>query len=207
MISYARTTGINNHTYRHTDRHTVIQDAIRKCTNSLLSLRNPEPGNHSFAGIASAFPSKPPRSQTEVLNFRDRTLGGALDASHGGSRAKGRGHGKEWEQHRQFGASCADRSLEETASLREQLCQVFAGQDNMVALVLQCHPAETDINVLSDLILEQQKDQTSFSLNSDLNAKICPGLIIVFAKATTRNHTGLLLICINKGFMKRPTFC
>lgn len=92
-----------------------------------------------------------------MLNFRDRTLGGALDASHGGNRGKGRGHGHEWGQ-QQFGASGADRSPEETASLREQLCQVFAGQDNMVALVLQCHPGEMDINVLSDLILEQQKD-------------------------------------------------
>ncbi|KAM9335266.1 protein KHNYN [Symphorus nematophorus] len=124
--------------------------------------RTPDPGNHSFAGVATAFPSsKPPRSQTEVLNFRDRTLGGALDG--GGGRGRGRGHhGKGWDGGHQparpFGASAGDRSPEETASLREQLCQVFAGQDNMVALVLQCHPAETDINVLSDLILEQQKD-------------------------------------------------
>lgn len=86
-------------------------------------------------------------------------MGGALDAARGGSRGRGRGHGKGWDaghQHRQYEG--ADRSPEETASLREQLCQVFPGQDNMVALVLQCHPAETDINVLSDQILEQQKD-------------------------------------------------
>ncbi|XP_070786020.1 protein KHNYN [Enoplosus armatus] len=130
--------------------------------------RTPDPGNHSFAGVATTFPSsKTPRSQTEVLNFRDRTLGGALDAARGGSRGKGRGHVKGWDaghQHRQLGASgpglvfSVDRSQEETANLREQLCQVFVGQDNMVALVLQCHSAETDINVLSDLILEQQKD-------------------------------------------------
>ncbi|KAG8005999.1 NEDD4-binding protein 1 [Nibea albiflora] len=121
-------------------------------------LVTPDPGNHSFAGVATNFPSsKPPRSQTEVLNYRDRTL----DATRGGSRGKGRGHGAGWDaghQHRQFGALGADRSPEETANLREKLCQVFAGQDNMVALVLQCHPAEMDINVLSDLILEQQKD-------------------------------------------------
>lgn len=100
--------------------------------------------------------SKPPRSQTEVLNFRDRTLGGALGATHRGRRGQGRG--QEWDQHGPFGPSRADRSQEETASLREQLCQVFAGQDDMVALVLQCHPAEMDINVLSGLILEQQND-------------------------------------------------
>ncbi|XP_078132403.1 protein KHNYN [Sander vitreus] len=125
--------------------------------------RTPDPGNHSFAGVATTFPSsKAPRSQTEVLNFRDRTLGGALNAAAGGgSRGKGRGHGKGWDtghQQRQLGSVGqgfdADRSPEETASLREQLCHIFPGQDNMVALVLQCHPAETDMNVLSDLILE-----------------------------------------------------
>ncbi|XP_068584289.1 protein KHNYN [Cebidichthys violaceus] len=126
--------------------------------------RTPDPGNHSFAGVATTFPSaKPPRSQTELLNFRDRTPGGA-------SRGKGRGHGKGWDAGHQQGWDAghqqgwhdasgpgfgADRSPEETAGLREQLCQVFPGQDNMVALVLQSHPAETDMNVLSDLILRQ----------------------------------------------------
>lgn len=117
--------------------------------------RTPGPGNHSFAGVATAFPSvKPPRSQTEVLNFRDRTLGRGI-------QSRGRGRGKGWDtghQQRQLGASRlefgAERSPEDTAVLREQLCQVFPGQDNMVALVLQCHPAETDVNALSDLILE-----------------------------------------------------
>ncbi|KAF3837333.1 hypothetical protein F7725_004797 [Dissostichus mawsoni] len=81
--------------------------------------------------------STEPRSQTELLNFRDRTPGG-------GSRGKARGHGKGWDsghQGRHFGAS--ERTPEETASLKEQLCQVFPGQDNMVALVLQSHPSET----------------------------------------------------------------
>lgn len=126
----------------------------------LLFLRNPRPGHHSFAGVATTFPPfKPPRSQSEVLNFRDRTLGGAVDTSHRGSRVRGREHGNEWGQHGQFGAlAAANRSPEETARLREQLCQVFTGQDNTVALVLQCHPTETDINVLSELILQQQMD-------------------------------------------------
>lgn len=106
----------------------------------------PDAGNHSFAGVATNFPSsKPPRSQTEVLNFRDR----ALDATRGSGQGKGRGRG--WD-------AAANRTPEETAKLREQLCQIFTGQDNTVALVLQCHPAETDVNVLSDLILEQQSD-------------------------------------------------
>lgn len=126
--------------------------------------RTPDPGNHSFAGVTTSFPSsKTPRSQTELLNFRDRTLGGALDAA--GVRSK---LGGGWDvgqlDHNQHGAAgpgmarSANRSLEETADLREQLGQVFPGQDSMVTLVLQCHPTETDINVLSDLILEQQKD-------------------------------------------------
>ncbi|XP_039997231.1 NEDD4-binding protein 1 [Xiphias gladius] len=130
--------------------------------------RTPDQGNHSFAAVATNFPSfKAPRSQTEVLNFRDQTVGGGVDPASRGGRGKGRGHGKGWDvghQHRLHGAAgpglvfSADRNPEETISLREQLCQVFPGQDNMVTLVLQCHPAETDINVLSDLILEQQKD-------------------------------------------------
>ncbi|CAF91137.1 unnamed protein product, partial [Tetraodon nigroviridis] len=108
-----------------------------------LNHSNPHPGSHSFAGVANAFrSSRPPRSQTEVLNFRDRTASS----------------GESWDRPRQPGLPAADRSLEETGRLREQLCQVFAGQDNTVVLVLQCHPAERDVNVLSDLILEQQMD-------------------------------------------------
>ncbi|KAK2862889.1 hypothetical protein Q5P01_002422 [Channa striata] len=123
--------------------------------------RSPDPGNHSFAGLGTTFPhSKPLRAQTEVLNFRDRTMGGALDATGGG---KGRGNwrvrdtGHQQRQH-ESGGLIANRSPEETASLREQLCQVFPGQDNMVMLVLQCHPSQTDMNVLSDLMLEQQEN-------------------------------------------------
>lgn len=124
------------------------------------SLRNPEPGHHSFAGVATTLTPIPRRSHTEVLNYRDRTLGGAQDASRRVSLAKGRERENGWSQHDRFGAVVAavDRSPEETARLREQLCQVFTGQDNTVALVLQCNPAETDINVLSDQILQQQLD-------------------------------------------------
>lgn len=127
-----------------------------------FSLRTPDPGNHSFAGISTTFSSsKTPRSQTEVINFRDRTLG-LTDAAGGGKR---RGYrmvrDTEHREHEAAGPGpvlSANRSPEETASLREQLCQVFPGQDNMVMLVLQCHPALTDINVLSDLILEKQDE-------------------------------------------------
>ncbi|XP_034019959.1 NEDD4-binding protein 1 [Thalassophryne amazonica] len=127
-----------------------------------------EPGNHSFAGLAAPLASsKPPRSQTEVLNFRDRTLGGALHPA-AGSSSKWRGRGQDagfremGVQQRQQGAAgpglvfSTDRSSEETARLSEQLGQVFPDQDSMVTLVLQSNPKVTDINVLSDLILEQQ---------------------------------------------------
>lgn len=81
-----------------------------------------------------------------------------MDAAGGG---KGRGHGKgrdKGHQHKQHEGGGANRSPEETASLKENLCQVFPNQDNMVMLVLQCNPNETDINVLSGLILEQQNN-------------------------------------------------
>ncbi|KAF7653550.1 hypothetical protein LDENG_00081380 [Lucifuga dentata] len=124
--------------------------------------RPPHAGNHSFAGVASHFSSsKPPRSQTEVLNYRDRTLGGALDPAIGGSWGKDRGQGRGWDvgqvENSRLGLG-AGRSPEQTAGLRERLCQVFPGQDSMVTLVLQSHPSEKDINLLSDLILEQQLD-------------------------------------------------
>ena len=85
-------------------------------------------------------------------------------ASRGG-RGKGKGPGKGKDtghQHKQLGAAGPglmprpDRSPEDTADLRDRLGQVFPAQDNVVTLVLQLHSAETDINVLSDLILEQQ---------------------------------------------------
>ncbi|KAM9836963.1 protein KHNYN isoform 2-T2 [Aulostomus maculatus] len=127
--------------------------------------RTPDPGNHSFAGVATVFPSsKSPRSQTEVLNFRDRTLGGDLDATGGGRWSKRRGRLMRpfmELQHRKHGAEGSGserRPPEVTASLQEQLCQVFPGQENMVTLVLQSHPAESDINVLSDLLLKVEVD-------------------------------------------------
>ncbi|KAF3697719.1 Protein KHNYN KH and NYN domain-containing protein [Channa argus] len=150
-----------------TDGVIVTNDNLRDLSDEshvwrdIIKKRTPDPGNHSFAGLSTNFPdSKPPRAQTEVLNFRDRTLGGALDATGGG---KGRGNWKvqdiaHQDRQHEAGGLIANRTPEETASLREQLCQVFPGQDNMVMLVLQCHPSQTDINVLSDLMLEKQED-------------------------------------------------
>ncbi|KAM9717733.1 protein KHNYN isoform 1-T2 [Menidia menidia] len=121
--------------------------------------RGPDPRNHSFAGLATASSShKPPRSQTEILNFRDRTPGAALEASGGRGRGKGGAQGKGWDEGHRPGQLEANRTPEETAGLRDDLSQIFPDQDNTVTLVLQCHLAERDINVLSDLILQQQGD-------------------------------------------------
>lgn len=118
--------------------------------------RTPDPGSHSFAGLPTTPPfSKPLRAHSEVLNYRDRTPGGTVHVTRGGNRGKGRGKGQPGDPDLVFRA---DRSPGETAGLREELCQVFLGQDNMVTLVLQSHPAETDLHVLSDLILQLQKD-------------------------------------------------
>ncbi|XP_029932058.1 protein KHNYN [Myripristis murdjan] len=127
--------------------------------------RPPDPGNHSFAGTASNFPpSKSPRSQTELLHFRDRTPVGAPEPEPAGRRGKGRGQGRGGHQQRQRGGGGAGmeldavRSPEETARLREALCQVFPGQESMVTLVLQSYATERDINALSDLMLEEQRN-------------------------------------------------
>ncbi|XP_010902060.2 protein KHNYN [Esox lucius] len=125
--------------------------------------RPPVLGSHTFAGVASPpFPStKVPRARTDVLQFRERTPGAAVDPES--SQAQSRRRGK-----RQAKAKYGDpgmghglgvqRSELETSRLMESLCQVFPGQENMVSWVLQCNPTATDINSLSDIILEQQTD-------------------------------------------------
>ncbi|XP_068611896.1 protein KHNYN [Brachionichthys hirsutus] len=118
----------------------------------------PHPGRHSFAGASATFPSscKSPRSQTELLQLRDRTPGGALDETPGSGGGGGGGGDRgvatrgEAEHQDQFGRH---RSPDETETLRQQLCLVFAGQEHMVQIVLLCYPDETDVNFLTDLIL------------------------------------------------------
>ncbi|XP_061619164.1 NEDD4-binding protein 1 [Phyllopteryx taeniolatus] len=117
-----------------------------------LEHRTPDPGNHSFAGVATnSSPVNPPSSQIQVHNFPG-TLNGADEGSqsHGQEMGRVAGH-----QHAKSGyRGPADRTMEATASLRERLCQVFPGQDNTVMLVLQSNPTENDLNVLSALLLE-----------------------------------------------------
>ncbi|KAG7314105.1 hypothetical protein KOW79_022601 [Hemibagrus wyckioides] len=104
--------------------------------------RPPVPGNHTFAGTASNFPqlASQPRPQTEVLNYRERTPGGI-------SRPQGavRGHSQ----------SRKERSAEETLRLKQDLLQIFPGQESVIIMTLQCYPGDTDINRLSYYILEQ----------------------------------------------------
>ncbi|XP_028330536.1 NEDD4-binding protein 1 [Gouania willdenowi] len=104
--------------------------------------RFPDLGSHPFAAQSQ-------HSRPALLNFYEQTLD--VDPDPGAERRK---NGAESGQRR--GPNLPTRSAEQTAALRESLIQVFPDQDNIVTLVLQCHVTETDINVLSDLILEQQ---------------------------------------------------
>ncbi|KAM9827409.1 protein KHNYN [Neosynchiropus ocellatus] len=112
----------------------------------LSDLRPANMRNPSSLGVARALsPFQPPRSQTEILNYPDGAHLGPLDASVRSSLDNPQHHQSK------------QRTMTETCSLKTQLCQVFPGQDSMVTLVLQSHPAERDINVLSELLLQEQE--------------------------------------------------
>lgn len=147
--------------YRQMAMWWFMPQMLNKMLLPLFPLSTLQPGNQPFAGVApTSDPLKASRSQTKVLHSRNQPPGVAVNVGRGGGRGRGRkrdsnaGPQNEW--------VARDRSPGETASLREQLHRVFSGQDNTVALVLQSCPAETDINVLSELILEQHKDQMEF---------------------------------------------
>nr|XP_046184468.1 LOW QUALITY PROTEIN: uncharacterized protein LOC124013940 [Oncorhynchus gorbuscha] len=125
--------------------------------------RTPVSGSHSFAGTASTPFSQAPRAQTEVLKFRDRTPGVAVESSQ--ARGRGKRKGQAQAGHGSPGMDLVpgmglgldmERSAAETSRLRESLSQVFPGQDSIVTLVLQCNPTVTDINSLSHFMLQQQ---------------------------------------------------
>ncbi|KAM9833038.1 protein KHNYN [Syngnathus typhle] len=112
--------------------------------------RTPDP-----AGVAKNSPSfNPLRSQIPVHNFPEQTPDGALIGAGEGRQGEESHHPKSGEQQGPEAISVS-RTVEATAELRERLCQVFPGQDNMVMLVLQSNPTENDLNVLSALLLEQ----------------------------------------------------
>uniref|UniRef100_A0AAY5F2V0 N4BP1 C-terminal UBA domain-containing protein n=1 Tax=Electrophorus electricus TaxID=8005 RepID=A0AAY5F2V0_ELEEL len=48
-----------------------------------------------------------------------------------------------------------ERTSEATLRLKQDLVQIFPGQESMVTMTLQCHPTVTDINKLSHFILEK----------------------------------------------------
>ncbi|KAM8881424.1 protein KHNYN [Synchiropus picturatus] len=107
----------------------------------LSDLRPAHLRNHPSLGVAGVLPpSQPFRFQTELVNYPTGAHLGPSNASVGSSLGKSR-----------------QRTVSETSSLKTQLCQVFPGQDSMVTLVLQSHPAERDINVLSELLLQKQE--------------------------------------------------
>uniref|UniRef100_A0AAY5EI16 RNase NYN domain-containing protein n=1 Tax=Electrophorus electricus TaxID=8005 RepID=A0AAY5EI16_ELEEL len=108
--------------------------------NDFLRMQN----SHSFAGMSSSSsPSYHPRAQTEVLQYRERTPGG-VHSAHGSGKGQAQA-GKEME-----------RTSEATLRLKQDLVQIFPGQESMVTMTLQCHPTVTDINKLSHFILESQ---------------------------------------------------
>ncbi|KAI5087952.1 protein KHNYN-like isoform X2, partial [Silurus meridionalis] len=105
--------------------------------------RPPAAGSHTFAGTASNFPqpSPQPRAQTEVLKYRERTPGGASKAHR-----SARGHSQDRKE--------MARSAEETLRLKQDLVNIFPGQDSVITMTLQCYPTIKDINQLSFFILE-----------------------------------------------------
>ncbi|KAL2079094.1 hypothetical protein ACEWY4_024838 [Coilia grayii] len=142
--------------------------------------RSPITSSHTFSGVSSSFANplqQQQRSQSEVLQFRDRTLEGGraalaleFQSDHADlwpQGSAGQGSPQGWEQARRGGKGAkgrADargkkqRSAEETCRLKESLSQVFPGQASAVMLALQSHPTLRDVNLLSHFILEQQAD-------------------------------------------------
>ncbi|XP_033839857.1 protein KHNYN [Periophthalmus magnuspinnatus] len=102
--------------------------------------------------------SKAPHPNNEPMHYHDRSPGDVWEPQRGRGRGQD-GLRQTWtrpetEPGLRPGPR-AERSPHETTLLRQQLCQVFPGQDSMVTLVLQSHPKETDINALSALLLEE----------------------------------------------------
>uniref|UniRef100_A0A3P8WQL3 KH and NYN domain containing n=1 Tax=Cynoglossus semilaevis TaxID=244447 RepID=A0A3P8WQL3_CYNSE len=120
------------------DHFMVPDDPLGRGGPHLEDFLRSEPRN-TLTGVATtSSSSKPLHSQAEVPNHWTRF------GTQSGNR--------------QLHKAGPQRNPEQTSRLREQLCQIFPGQDNEVALVLQCHPTETDICMLTDEILELQKN-------------------------------------------------
>ncbi|XP_062864725.1 protein KHNYN [Trichomycterus rosablanca] len=97
------------------------------------------PISHSFAGVSStpALPPPHPRAQTVPLQYRERAPAGP--------------------QHQ--GGSAPARTVQETLRIKQDLLEIFPGQDGVIDVTLQRHPALTDTNQLSYLILEHINTQ------------------------------------------------
>ncbi|KAI5617695.1 protein KHNYN-like isoform X2, partial [Silurus asotus] len=120
-----------------------IKDFLRTQNRFVHEWMPPAAGSHTFAGTASNFPqpSPQPRAQTEVLKYRERTPGGANKAHR-----SARGHSQDRKE--------MARSAEETLRLKQDLVNIFPGQDSVITMALQCYPTIKDINQLSFFILE-----------------------------------------------------
>ncbi|KAL0189853.1 hypothetical protein M9458_016952, partial [Cirrhinus mrigala] len=91
----------------------------------------PVPGSHTYAGASASFP--PPAAVP-----RQDTGGGQWDEGEGRQEVR-------------------ERTAEETLKLRQSLVQIFPEQESVIIMILQCHPTITDVNRLTNLILEQQE--------------------------------------------------
>ncbi|KAK1152901.1 protein KHNYN-like [Acipenser oxyrinchus oxyrinchus] len=141
--------------------------------------RSPAAANHTYAGRVPTHPiPTPPRAQSEVLQYRDRTLEGAAGALHYQDRPAGVSRAEPGLQYpsRTTGVSRAEpglqyrdkpagvnreaseghtgqRRAQETECLKRQLLEVFSDQESAVDIILNCNPTVHDVNKLSEMIL------------------------------------------------------
>ncbi|MBN3279457.1 N4BP1 protein, partial [Polyodon spathula] len=125
--------------------------------------RSPAIGNHTYAGRVPTNPiPTPPRAQSEVLQYQDRTLEGAAGVLQYWDRPAGVSRAEPGLQYRDKPASVnreapeghtGQRRPQETECLKRQLLEVFSDQESAVDIVLNCNPTICDVNKLSEMIL------------------------------------------------------
>ncbi|XP_033853004.1 protein KHNYN-like [Acipenser ruthenus] len=121
--------------------------------------RSPAAGNHTYAGRVPTNPiPTPPRAQSEVLQYQDRTLKGAAGVLQYQDRPAGVSRAEPGLQYRDKPAGVSEghtgqRRAQETECLKRQLLEVFSDQESAVDIILNCNPTVRDVNKLSEMIL------------------------------------------------------
>ncbi|XP_067303780.1 protein KHNYN [Pseudorasbora parva] len=124
-----------------------------------LSSISPAPGNQTFAGASASSFSSPP-AHTEVMQYHDRTPGVRGQAEVRETTAEETlklQQYRDWTPGVRGQAEVRERTAEETLKLQQSLMPIFPGQESVIIMILQCHPALRDISRLTDLILDQQE--------------------------------------------------